>query len=74
MNGQPEAVQLDDGGHEIETKPDAPRIADLVRPVEPPQHGLALLFADARAGIRNADDGFAVAAFQFDARPGRLPA
>ena len=53
----------------LRPRPDARRIADLVRPVETPQHSLALLFADARAGIRDAHDGFVVAAFQFDAHP-----
>ena len=73
MNGQPEAVQLDDGSHEIETKPDARRIADLVGPVEPPQHRLALLFADAGTGVRDAHDGFARRRVPVQCQPGRLP-
>src|SRR5260370_28794164 len=62
MNGQLKAVQLYDRSYKTEAKAHAWRISYLVGTVETPQHRLALLFADAAAGIRYAYDGFAVAA------------
>src|SRR6478672_6954319 len=64
MNGKPEAVQLDDSYHEVETESDARRVTHLVGTIEAPQYGLALLFADAGAGIGHAHDGLAVIAQQ----------
>src|ERR1700754_2594018 len=69
MNGQREAVQLNDRSHEIEAKAHACRASDLVGPVETAQHGLALLIADSGAGIADAHDGFIVAAHQFNVDP-----
>ena len=53
-------VQLDDGCHEVETESDARRVTHLVGAIEAPQYGLALLFADAGAGIGHAHDGPAI--------------
>jgi len=39
-------------------RPTARRVSHLVGTVKTPQHSLALLFADAAAGIRHAHDGF----------------
>src|ERR1700752_398664 len=69
MNCQREAVQLNDRSHEIEAKAHAWRASDLVGPVETAQHGLALLIADAGAGIADAHDGFIFAADQFNVDP-----
>src|SRR5258707_14319157 len=64
MNGKPEAVQLDDSYHEVETESDARRVTHLVGTIEAPQYGLALLLADAGAGIGHAHDGPAIIAQQ----------
>src|SRR6266850_7594589 len=66
VDRQAETVQLYDRGHQVQPKADTRRVSYLVGTVEPPQHGLALLLADAAAGIRHAHDGFAVTAEQFD--------
>src|ERR1700710_3104618 len=59
-------MQLYDRGHQIEAKAHARRVSYFVGTIEPPQHRVALLFADAGAGVCNAYDGFVVAAQQFD--------
>jgi hypothetical protein len=63
---QPEAVQLDDRGHEIESEAQPRCISDLVGAIETPLHGRALVFVDPAAGIGHAHDGFAVTAQQRD--------
>src|SRR5512140_302359 len=67
VNDQPKTVQPDDGRHQVQAKPHARCAPDLVRPVEAPQHGLALLFADAAAAIGHAYDDLAAGARQLDA-------
>src|SRR5438477_13070989 len=41
----------------------------LVRPIEAPQDSVALVFADAGAGVLDAHDGFVIAAHQPDVHP-----
>src|SRR4051812_16330522 len=57
-------MQLHDGGDEAEAKTDARRISNLVGAVKSPQHGFALLFADAGPAIVHAHDGLVSAAAQ----------
>src|SRR6267378_5891320 len=66
VDHETKAVQLYDRRHQIQPKADARRTSDLVGTVETPQHGLALLLADAGAGIGHAHDGLAVATQQLD--------
>src|SRR6476620_6223330 len=66
IDRQPEAVQLDDRGHQIQTKTYARRISYFVGAIETPQYSFSLLFADAAAGIGHAHDGFGIAPQQFD--------
>ena len=69
MNGEPEAVQLYDRSHKTEAKAHARRVPNLVGPVETPQHGLPLLFADAATSVADAHDGLVVAAYQLNVYP-----
>src|ERR1700733_656651 len=46
-NGQSEAVQLYDGRNQVQAETQTRHVPRLVRPVEPPQHGIAFVFADA---------------------------
>src|ERR1700710_1542417 len=62
VDRETKAVQLYDRGHQIEAEAHARRVSYLVGTIEAPQYRFALLFADAAAGIRDADDGFVVAA------------
>src|SRR6202035_2697463 len=66
VDREPKAVQLHDRRHEAQPKAHARRVSYLVGTIETPQHRLALLLADARAGISHADDGFLVATQQFN--------
>src|SRR5947209_17906305 len=66
MDRETKAVQLYDSSHQIEAKAHARRVSYLVGTIEPPQHRVALLFADARTGIRDADDRFVAATRQLD--------
>ena len=61
-------MQLDDRGHEIKAETHAWCISYLVGTVKTPLHGIALLGADATAGVRHAHDGRAFAAQQFDSK------
>ena len=61
VNRETKAVQLYDRCHQIEAQAHPGRVSYLVGTIEAPQYRFALLFADAAAGICDADDGFVVA-------------
>src|ERR1700690_4660792 len=50
---QSKSMQLDDRGHEIESEAHTGRISYLVGAIKTPLHGVALVFADAAAGVRH---------------------
>ena len=68
-NIQAKAVQSYDRGNEIEAEPQTSRVSRLVGPVEPPEHGLAFVFADPGSGILHAHDGFTLAGNEPDLHP-----
>src|SRR6266700_3690598 len=59
-----ESMQLDDRRHEAQPESHAPRPAAPVGAIEAPGHQLALLLADARAGVAHLHDTFAIAAVE----------
>src|SRR5262245_29423829 len=66
MDPQPEAVRPDVGSDEVEPQAHAGRAPYLVGPVEPAQHGLALLLGDPCARVGHAHDAAPAIAQQLE--------
>src|SRR3954468_8397066 len=74
VDDQAKSMQLHDGRNQVQPEANARRVANLVRAIEPAQHGLLLLIADTGARIRHPQDGFTLTAQQLEldaAAPGR---
>src|SRR5712675_466363 len=66
---EPEAVKLDDGPDQAEAKPHALGLSALLRSIEAPEHDVALVLADARSGVADAHETFAVAVDHSELNP-----
>src|SRR5882672_8988633 len=62
VDDQTKSVQFYDGRNQVQSEAYARRVANLVRAIEPAQHGFMFLVADSRTRIRHAQDGFSLAA------------
>src|ERR1700730_10517438 len=61
-DGEPEAMQPDDRGDQVQAKTHAWCVPYSIRPIETPQDGVAFVFAYAGAGIFDWHDVFTIAA------------
>src|SRR5258705_7739061 len=74
VDDQAKSVQFHDGRNQVESEANAWRAANLVRAIEPAQHGLTFLIADSRTRIHHTQDGLSPAGQQLEldaAAPGR---
>jgi hypothetical protein len=69
VDDQAKSVQLHDGRNQVQSEAYARRVANLVRAIEPAQHGFMFLVADSRTRIRHTQDGLSLAAQQLEFDP-----